>query len=610
MKPPTPQPLLRTPEDQQNKIEGYKARSRGLRGRVREELDDHADASLSDESEQIAKSHGIYLEYNRAKTGREKDWIYMVRIGVPGGGPLNREQWRILDELSEQYTTNPEGKPSLRPTTRQNIQMHWVRKPHLARIVRAIAETGFCTLNGCGDNTRNVMGCPLSRYSEVFDANAMAARIAAWFRLPAEPHIEVFAIDPAYLRTPEEHFSYGPRLLNRKFKIAFSAVHRDEETGAYAYDNCVELRTNDIGVAPLIENDAVAAYQVYIGGGQGEKNAKATMAALGKPFGIFTEDRLPAGLDAIVRVHQEWGDRKNRHWARLKYVVRAKGLDWYRDRVRELGCDFEPPDPGFDPGPRHLHHGWIRQPANGRLAFGAYVECGRIVNGPHGDLKTMVRHLMDHYDVGLLITPNQDLLFTDLEPDQKDAFASDLARFGHGTREGKPVSRLRLLSGACVGLYTCRLAYTESEQFEPELLDDLEKRGYGDLGESIGITGCERQCFRPATKTIGWVGQGPDLYALKLGGSEDARHQGEYLVEGGRWYLRQVPRKRVGDVTTALFEFYLSTRASAAEDLGTFHRRVGPRGIIARLAQDPSTADLMEKTWEAPFIPEDSEFRV
>jgi len=48
------------------------------------------------------------------------------------------------------------------------------------------------------------------------------------------------------------------------------------------------------------------------------------------------------------------------------------------------------------------------------------------------------------------------------------------------------IPHLRKLSGACVAVNTCRLTYTDSEKFEPELLDQLEAMGWGDVNESIG----------------------------------------------------------------------------------------------------------------------------
>ncbi len=617
----TPEPLFRTPDDQINKVEKYKLASQGAVEPLPAEYRSPEQDDLSDAAEQISKSHGIYLEYNRARTGREKDWMYMVRVSVPGGGAFNALQWRILDEIANEFAdNNPTGGPALRLTTRQNIQYHWVKKPAVIPMVQKIASTGFFTLNGCGDNVRNVMACPLSKYSDLYNANELAHEYAAYFRLPAAAHITVFAVDPHYIRdvTPGEtsggeHYDYGPKLLNRKFKIAFSAVHRNPRNGEIQYDNCVELRTNEVGIAPIHDpkTDRVDAFMLYVGGGQGEKNGKPTFAGHGLPFGVFKRDDLMLGLKTIVDVHKEWGDRKNRHWARLKYVINAQGIDWYRQQVRDRGAEFSMPLPDFDPGPRLLHHGWTTLP-NKKLAYGAYVECGRLTDKAGlgdarggGPIKSMVRNVMDHFEsagIELLITPNQDLIFANIPPEAKDEFEAKLKEFSYGSRHGKPYSSLRVLSGACVGLPTCRLSYTQSEQFEPELIDQLEQMGYGEVNESIGITGCERQCFRPATKTLGWIGQGPDMYGLKIGGSEDARYQGQWLVQDEQWYLRQVPRDQVAVVCAFLFDDHAANKLDD-EDLGAYLRRIGMSAVIAKLKANERTASLMEKTAPAPFQP-------
>ena len=591
-----PMPNLQTRPEQLCKEEQNKLNSGGYVGHLQEHFQDLSIDEIVWESEALAKSHGIYLEFNRDRSGSEKEWVYMLRFSIAGGGPLNREQWRIFDEVSENHTTNQDGRPSIRLTTRQNIQFHWVRKKSIREIIQRIAETRFYTLNGCGDNTRNVMGCPLSRYSTVFNSNALAQKFGKYFQLPIEPHLQIFGINPNHERTPDEHFKYGPNLLNRKFKIGFSAIQLDEATGRFVPDNCVELRTDDLGIAPILDGNKVERFQVYIGGGQGERNGKPSFCALAKPLGIFHEKHLLAGLDAIVKVHQEWGDRQNRHWARLKYVVQAKGVDWYRDRVRELiGNVFDMPDENFDAGPRHLHHGWIRQPSNGLWAYGAFIENGRLIDGPEGELKKMVRHLMENYRVNLMVTPNQDLLFTDISEDAKLRFEADMQRFGYGKRKGNDYSTLRKASVACVGLPTCRLSYTDSEKFLPELVDELDQRGWGSMTESIGISGCERQCSRPATKTIGWVGSGKDRYQLKLMGTEDARHQGDAVVDAeGKMFLRSVPREETANVIEALFENYKANRRDG-ESMGCFHQRIGQQALIDFLKRHPKTAALMIK---------------
>src|SRR5690606_35115927 len=137
-----------TPDDQLSKTEHYKLASGGMAQPIAEEYRDLSSDSLSDAAEQVSKSHGIYLEYNRAKTGREKDWMFMVRISVTAGGSFNAAQWRIIDEVADRFAdNNPTGGPAIRLTTRQNIQFHWVKKPAVIPMIQEIAKTGFFTLN-------------------------------------------------------------------------------------------------------------------------------------------------------------------------------------------------------------------------------------------------------------------------------------------------------------------------------------------------------------------------------------------------------------------------------------------------------------------------------
>jgi sulfite reductase (NADPH) hemoprotein beta-component len=640
-------PNFRTDTKDYSRVEVAKINSNELRGNLFNEFRNHSSENISWESEQIAKSHGIYLEFNRAKTGNEKDWMYMFRITIPGGGPITAKQWNIIDRISDSYTIGPQNaypfaRPSLKITTRQNIQLHWVKKMNVVDAIRDISESGFFTMNGCGDNTRNVIGCPLSHHSTIFNANLWAQRVGKYFALPTAAYIEIFEIDPKYLRDRDlenriprvSRFDYGQNQLNRKFKVAFSAIHYDDVNKKYVPDNCVELRTNDIGIAPVIKYDGtdissakVEEFHVYVGGGQGQQSGKPTISVLGEPFGLFTEENLMKGLDAIVRVQKEWGDRHNRHWARLKYLVTVKGIEWFREQVRNLdgvgSINFELPIEDYDHGNIDLHLGWIKQPDNSnRWCFGAFIENGRIIDGSHnGDLKAMVKYLMNNYPhIELFTTPNQHLMFCNIEERLKELFERDMKMFGYGFRKinsdnnennitsGKTTlshaySNLRMSSGACVGRDTCRLTYTDSEKFEPYLIDELEKK-WGYMTESIGITGCEKQCYRPATKTIGWIGTGFNLYQVVLMGTQDGRHQGRILVDpfSEEQYLHFVPRKDVATITDALFDYYVRNR-SEEEDrpggMGYFLRRVGPKEIISYLKSNPETSDLMKKTFKA-----------
>jgi len=583
-------PNLATPPELFSREEQNKLRNTSLVGELPMDLRSEA-PDLSWESEQLAKSHGVYLEFNRDQK-RDKDWVFMIRFANPGGGPIGRTQWRILDELASVHALDPEGNASLRLTTRQAIQLHWIHKPALVPIVRTLAEAGLRSLNGCGDNTRNVLCCPLLASGDPHGISALAQETANYFQLPVEPFVRVFGIDPEAVPVPLESFAYGPALLNRKLKIAFSAAHRAAD-GTLVPDNCVELRSNDIGVAPVVVGSDVDGFQIYVGGGQGERQNRPTFAALGEPLARVAREEVLSVLDAIVGVHQQWGDRQNRHWARLKYVVRSMGVDWLRERVAErLGRALPQADPAVAVGPRELHHGWAETP-DGQFAHGVFIENGRLTDAsPNGRLKSMVRRLMDELPISLMVTPNQDLLFTGIAAEARREFEQLLDHHGYGSRHGRPLSTLRRLSGACVGLPSCRLSYSDSERFEPELVDALEARGWSDVQESIGITGCERQCFRPATKSIGLIATGSDRYQVVLFGDVVGDHQGTRLIAAdGRVYLRSVPRAQVVDVIDALLRHHRD-QGLAGEGLGAHLRRLGLGGVVTLLQTDPATAEL------------------
>lgn len=529
------------------------------------------------------------------KLSREKDWIYMIRVAIPGGGPISSEQWRILDDIANKYTVSDaytgKPQPSIKLTTRQDIQYHHVKKKDLVNAIKEIAESRFFTLNGCGDNVRNTIACPISAYSG-FDVNSISRKIAEYFRLPSQLYIQVFELDPNASRELEdrkESFEYSSNLLPRKFKIAIAGVIK--VNGKYVVDNCVEVRANDIGIVPLIENDRVNEYQIYVGGAMGENNSYPTFSALALPIGTVSEEELTRVLDSLVRIQQEWGDRKNRHWARFKYLVYKMGIKWIREKVKEYSGISLGSIKHVDLGFKDLHLGWLR--LGNKLGYGVFVENGRLIDGRNGKVKSMIRYIADNYNVKFFITPNQHLIIAEIEEWQKEEFEKIFKEFGYGVRDGKPYSLLRVNSTACVGFPTCKLSFTDSERFLPSLIDELERRGYSNLPISIGISGCVAQCSRPATHPISWVGSGYEFYMLKIGGGKD--NIGEPLIDWdeGVIYLYQVPSKRLADVTEALLQLYIENR-ELGKDAGEVFRKLGSKKIIEYLKNHEKTKDLMK----------------
>jgi len=602
------EPILRTPAKQHNEVEIIKRR--GLKAPPLEDrLGDPAIEDVFGELEHQTKPLGIYVQTLRdPETGKplddlsginKKKRMFMVRVTIPGGGIITSDVYLLFDRLADEYTRNPDGIPSLRPTTRQNIQFHYVSLENIKPLVQAIAQSGFIPLNGCGDNTRNVMGCPISTYSNIYDANAKAREFGRYFSLDEEPFFQVFEIRPSDVPIEKrlERFSYGPQLLNRKFKINFSAGEVDPETGLWIPDNCVEARTSDIAVGPIYSDGKVEAYQIHVGGGQGEKHRLPTTSAMALPLGIFPEERLQESLDAIVALHQDLGDRKNRHWARLKYTLyglgegdKEKGLKVFRDMVKEHIGAFDDPNLDYDFGEVNLHHGWMNQPSNRLLSYGLFLFSGRIINGPNGGIKNFLRHVMGNYDVNMMISPSQDPIITDINPEERGRFEKDLARFGIQQSYGEK-DYLKEHSVACVGLPTCPIALTQSETYLPVLIKQLEGMGWGHMNARIGISACDAQCSRPATKEYGIVGVGKNLYMFKL--MADGREQGMPVVDSeGNHFLERVHRNDVPTVLDALFNFYVDNRLPD-EPVGTFHRRIGMYDIIEHLKTNPATKALM-----------------
>ena len=573
-------PSIGTPLELYSKAETTKLQE-GLVGDLPEEFR-NAQPDLTKAAESIAKSHGIYLEFNRAGSPGAKKWIYMIRINIPGGGPLSARQWLALDEAARRYAVRSDGFPSLRLTTRQSVQFHWVRKEGVIPLLQSLAKAGLFSLNACGDNVRGVMACPLPREGAPFNPREWAGKIGSFFRLPEKAYVQIFEIDPSGWKdeSPGERFQYGPALLNRKFKFGVGGILPNPNGEGWINDNCVEVLTQDLGLVPVLQKDCFVGFDLYAGGGMGENFGRPTATRFGEPLAFVSPDRVLEVLEAVVLVQQEWGDRAHRHWARLKYLVAAKGMDWLQRRVVEiLGKPLEPFRGQF-PGHRHLHHGLVRNPHGNDHSIGLFIESGRLIdNSPNGRLLSLTKAIALEVGASFRATPNQDLLITGWKERDKSSIVDLLEEYGYGLRNGRPYSALRVQSGSCVGRSTCRLAYTDSEDYEPELLDELERRGWGHLSESIGVTGCERQCFRPATKSIGLVGSGKDSYQLKLFGNRHGTALGQPLTSEGRQYLRQVPKERVPDLLEHLFRIHES-ESQEQEHLGITLERLGPETIL------------------------------
>ena len=400
-------------------VEKFKQASHYLRGEIPEELVDE-NAFFGKESIQLLKHHGSYQQDNRDERkaaradGRGKAYSMMLRTVVPGG-KFNAEQ--LLAELD---LCDEVGNTTLRITTRQALQLHGILKTDLKKTIHRINEVQATTLAACGDVNRNVMCCPAPfRNNPVYSQmQEMADRLSQHFMPRTKAYHQLWLTDE---ETEEKELVggtanpfeiepiYGDVYLPRKFKMGI----------ALPKDNCIDVYSQDLGLLAICEDDKIIGYNMLVGGGFGTTpTAKKTFPALGKPLAFVTPEQVIDVATAVVKVQRDFGNRADRKNARLKYLIHNWGLENFRDKVEEYyGQPLDAPKPlavtGFDD-----HLGWHEQ-GDGKWFYGLNVENGRIKDEGSFELKTALREICTRLKLPLRFTSHQNILFTDIEEDQK-----------------------------------------------------------------------------------------------------------------------------------------------------------------------------------------------
>lgn len=505
--------LLHLGSGEGSKVEHIKANSNYLRGKLAEELVEDT-THFSEDQIQLLKFHGSYQQEDRdARQARkaakaEKAYQFMVRSRIPGGA-LTPEQYLVEDDLATRY-----GNGAFRLTTRQSIQLHGVLKGNLRATIRSINEALLSTLAACGDVNRNVMACAASTTNPAHrQVSEFAHRIAMYLAPRTSAYHEIW-IDGEKAQTVEAPDDvepmYGPTYLPRKFKVGIT----------YPGDNCIDVYTQDIGLVAHIDGESLTGFTMLIGGGMGMTHGKVeTYPHLAVPLCDVTLDQTLPVIETVLKIQRDYGDRQNRKHARMKYVVEEFGIEWFRAEAEQrLGYTLSAPSPvPFDEVDDHL--GWHRQ-EDGRWLLGVFVENGRIKDTETRQLKTGLRHAIEHFRPNIRLTGQQNILLTDVEESQRAPLEALLQEYGIAT---DPESiGTRRFSMACPALPTCGLAVAESERVLPTLMDQIEAElrdlGLADERLSVRMTGCPNGCARPFMGDIGLVGRSKDLYNLYLGG--------------------------------------------------------------------------------------------
>ncbi len=549
-----------------SKVEGIKGDSQYLRGSIKEDLLSDA-PQVSSDNFQLLKFHGTYQQDNRdERKGGSKSYSFMVRSRIPGGRVTAAQFLAELD-LSDKY-----GNQTVRITDRQGFQLHGVVKGDLKSTIRGINESKLSTLSACGDVCRNFMCCPAPFHNSPIhdEMQALAKKLAMHFAPKSSAYSETWLTDEDGEKTKvaEVNFVepiYGKTYLPRKFKFGI----------ALPEDNCVDIYTQDLGLMTIVEEGKIIGYNVLVGGGQGMTPAKKeTFPAVGKRLTFATTEQIVEVCEAIVKVQRDFGDRVDRKFARMKYLIHNWGLEKFKAKVEEYyGASLPEPHP-TDVTDVDDHMGWHEQ-GDGKLFLGINVENGRVKDEGDFRLKTAIRVLLNKYGMDTRLTALQGMILCDIDPADKADIESILKE--HGIALADELSLSRRYSISCPALPTCGLAVTESERIMPGVMDEfdalLKEHGLSDERVTVHMTGCPNGCARPYTPDVGLVGKARGKYTIYLGGNA----QGMRI---GFIYADMVPQEEIVSTLSPVFARYKSER-NENEAFGDYCHRIGLEALIA-----------------------------
>ncbi|MEA2432904.1 MAG: hypothetical protein QOG54_361 [Actinomycetota bacterium] len=397
--------------------------------------------------------HGLYTQRP------ESDGYFMMRIRIPGG-QLTSEQTDVIGRISERY-----GRDVADVTDRQNIQLHWIRIEDVPKIWSELEAVGLSTTEACGDTPRNILGCPLAGIdaTEIIDAQ------------------EVLAEANAQLVGNLE-FSNLPR----KFKISISGCAHQ----------CGQHEINDIGLVGTIHPNGDAGFDLWVGGGL------STNPMFGQRLGAFVKpSEVVAVVLGITAVFRDWGYRRARNHARMKFLVKDWGPEKFREMLeKQLGFALtdlpEPPPTALN----HREHVGVWAQKDGTNYLGFSPKAGRI----SGHQLRAVARLARKYGEGRVrATTQQKLVILDVSTDNVDALSEELETLDLPVKS----SNWRRGTMACTGIEFCKLAIVETKGRAVELYRYLEERlpGYDD-DIRINVNGCPNSCARYQTADIGLMG--------------------------------------------------------------------------------------------------------
>jgi len=433
---------------------------------------------------------GLYTQrkpgYDGTWTGDEntdmlEDSYFMLRVRCDGGA-LSTAALRTLGEISTEF-----ARDTADISDRENVQYHWIQIENMPEIWKRLDEVGLQTTEACGDCPRVVLGSPLAGDSldEVLDATPAIDEIVR-----------------RYIGKPE--YSNLPR----KFKTAISGLQ----------DVCHEV--NDVAFIGVNHPEHGPGLDVWVGGGL------STNPMLGQRLGAWVPlDEVPDVWEAVVSAFRDYGYRRLRAKARLKFLIKDWGVEKFRQVIEDEYLGRKLIDgPAPDPVVHTIDHVGVQKLKNGLNAVGVAPIAGRV----SGTILSKVADLAEAVGSDRIrFTPYQKLIVLDVPDDKLDELRDGLDALGLPSRP----SHWRKNLMACTGIEFCKLSFAETRKRSQVLVPELEKRledinAQLDVPVTININGCPNSCARIQVADIGFKGQmvdegnGPEEgFQVHLGGS-------------------------------------------------------------------------------------------
>lgn len=500
----------------------------------------YLDGKLSEEEFLVLRlQNGLYVQR----------YAPMLRIAVPYG-MLTATQLRSLAHISRTW-----DKGYCHVSTRQNIQLNWPELAEVPDILAELAKVQMHAIQTSGNCIRNVTTDEFAGVAEneVADPRPWCEVIRQWSTFIPE-------------------FAYLPR----KFKIAVNAVP-DADPAI--------IGVHDIGVQLINGDNGEVAFRILVGGGLGRTPMVGQVVA----DKVKWQDLL-AYLEAVLRVYNKYGNRDNKYKARIKILVKALGVDAFREKVekefaelqggpmtltqaevdRIHGC-FEDPDYRSDVNSAALDEALASDKAFNRwyhtntrahkqAGYRSVVLTLKQTGRAPGDISDSkleaVAALADQFSFGeCRTTHQQNMVLADVAQDQLFELWQALQKLGFAT----PNFRLMTDMIACPGGDFCALANAKSIPIAEAIQRRFDDMDYlHDLGElDINISGCMNACGHHHIGHIGILGvdkKGREFYQITLGGRGDKHCKiGDKI--GPSFDADQVP-----DVIAKLLDVYVENR--------------------------------------------------